>query len=194
MCRTLASRSFQRFFSFKNAFSVIFSLSLNLRLVHIFEISAKFRFFWFPLQTILKKFFLNSYKVLLFSEDKRSNKIETAQYFKNVFLWNSLFSRPNQKLIKHIKCLKKCKNHWTLKHKVLRYCGWLWNSCLWQLFLNLSMTSLRSSCILAGCLWHLASDSCWLAVKQLSTRAWPDRGLWGTASWSAAQFLSSHVG
>ncbi len=35
---------------------------LDARVVHIFEISAKFRFFLYPLRPILKKFFLNSYK------------------------------------------------------------------------------------------------------------------------------------
>jgi hypothetical protein len=34
-----------------------FPLLLTSRLLHIFEISAKFGFFWYPLRTILKKFF-----------------------------------------------------------------------------------------------------------------------------------------
>ncbi len=35
---------------------------LDARVLHIFEISAKFRFFLYPLHPILKKFFFNSYK------------------------------------------------------------------------------------------------------------------------------------
>ncbi len=58
MCRNLASRNSQRFFSLKNSFLLnflsawkirfsvnFFPLLLNSRLLHIFEISAKFRFF-----------------------------------------------------------------------------------------------------------------------------------------------------
>ncbi len=36
--------------------------NLDARFLHIFEISVKFRFFWYPLRPILKKFFFNSYK------------------------------------------------------------------------------------------------------------------------------------
>ncbi len=35
---------------------------LDARVLHIFEISVKFRLFWYRLRTILKKFFFNSYK------------------------------------------------------------------------------------------------------------------------------------
>ncbi len=35
---------------------------LDARVLHIFEISAKFRFFWYPLHPILKNFLKNSYK------------------------------------------------------------------------------------------------------------------------------------
>jgi hypothetical protein len=55
--------------------------------------------------------------VLLFSEDKRSNKIETIQYFKKCFFITSFrISRPIQKHMKHIEFLKKCQNHWTPVH------------------------------------------------------------------------------
>jgi hypothetical protein len=69
MCRTLASRSFKRFFLRKTIFCKI-SKSLkiqffcknvfpfaNLRLLYTFEISGKFRFFGYPVHPILKKFF-----------------------------------------------------------------------------------------------------------------------------------------
>ncbi len=36
------------------------SLLTNSRLQHIFEISAKFRFFWYPVRPISKRFFFNS--------------------------------------------------------------------------------------------------------------------------------------
>jgi hypothetical protein len=35
---------------------------LDARVLHIFEISAKFRFFWYPLHPVSKNFFFNSYK------------------------------------------------------------------------------------------------------------------------------------
>ncbi len=58
MCRILASRSFQRFLAEKNQFFYnFFPPLLNSRLLHICEISAKFRFFWYPLWTVLKIFF-----------------------------------------------------------------------------------------------------------------------------------------
>ncbi len=68
MCRTLVLRSFQRFFLRRTLFSKnlifckFFPLSLNSRLLHISEISAKFCFFWYPLWSILKKFVSHSYK------------------------------------------------------------------------------------------------------------------------------------
>ncbi len=49
------------------------------------QISAKFRFFWYPLRIILRKFF------------------PTLR-----------ISRPNLKNMKHIEFQKKCQNHWTL--------------------------------------------------------------------------------
>ncbi len=53
-------------------------------------ISAKFCFFWYPARPISTKFFFNSYKGwrYFFSKDKRSNKIETVQYFKKHFFIN----------------------------------------------------------------------------------------------------------
>jgi hypothetical protein len=59
---------------------------LDARVLHIFEISAKFRFFWYPLHPFQRNF----YSTLLrdgacFLEVKRSNKIETVQYFKKRF-------------------------------------------------------------------------------------------------------------
>ena len=75
---------------------------LDARVLHIFEISAIFRFFWYPLHPISKKFFFNSYKGgAIFLEVKRSIKIETVPYFKNAFLKTSLrISRPNQNHMK----------------------------------------------------------------------------------------------
>ncbi len=47
----------------------------------------------------------------LFSEDKRSNKIETIHISKNAFLKTSLrISRPNQKRKKEYWIYKKCQN------------------------------------------------------------------------------------
>ncbi len=47
----------------------------------------------------------------LFSEDNRSNKIETGSIFqKNAFINLSRISRPNQKHLKHIEFLKKWPN------------------------------------------------------------------------------------
>jgi hypothetical protein len=55
---------------------------LDVRFLHIFEISTKFRFFWYPLRPILKNFFFHSYKGQCYLlEVKRSNKIENIQYF-----------------------------------------------------------------------------------------------------------------
>ncbi len=47
--------------------------------------------------------------MLLFLEDKRSNKIANVQYFfKTTFIYTSLrISRPNQNHMKHIDFLKK---------------------------------------------------------------------------------------
>ncbi len=54
----IGSKGYQKF-----SFSVeFFSLLPNSRLLHNFEIGAKFRFFWYPVRLILKKFFFNSYK------------------------------------------------------------------------------------------------------------------------------------
>ena len=41
---------------------IFFPFLPNARLLHIFEISVKFRFFWYPVCPISKKFFFNSYK------------------------------------------------------------------------------------------------------------------------------------
>ncbi len=70
MSRNLASRSSQRFFLRKTIFCKIFQVPKNLvfqkkifsllpnsRLLHIFWISAKFRFFWYPVRPISKNFF-----------------------------------------------------------------------------------------------------------------------------------------
>ncbi len=38
---------------------------LDARVLHIFEISTKFRFFWYPARPISKKFLLNSYWSIL---------------------------------------------------------------------------------------------------------------------------------
>jgi hypothetical protein len=65
-----------------------FSLLLNSRLLHIYEIRGKFRFFWHLLKTILMKFLALIRTVLLFSEVRMSNKIETIQYLKKHFFIN----------------------------------------------------------------------------------------------------------
>jgi hypothetical protein len=53
-------------------------------------------------------FQLSEGAVLIILEDKRSNKIETIQYFKNAFLKTKLrISRSNQNHMKHIEFLKK---------------------------------------------------------------------------------------
>ncbi len=70
MCRTLVSRSSQRFFlrkalfckfskSLKSQFfcKIFFSCLPKSRLLHIFEISPKFRFFWYPVHPIFTNFF-----------------------------------------------------------------------------------------------------------------------------------------
>jgi hypothetical protein len=46
-----------KFFFRKNLWEL-----LDEGVLHIFEISSKFRFFWYPLRRIMKKFFFNSYK------------------------------------------------------------------------------------------------------------------------------------
>jgi hypothetical protein len=55
--------------------------------LHILEISAKFRFFWYPARSILKKFFSTLLRDgAVFLKVKSSNKIETYQYLKKRFL------------------------------------------------------------------------------------------------------------
>jgi len=50
---------------------------------------CKFRFFWYSLCPVLKKFFFNSYKgQCYFLEVKRSKKIKTLQYLKKRFFIN----------------------------------------------------------------------------------------------------------
>ncbi len=62
---------------------------LDARVLHIFEISTKFRFFWYPARPISKKFFSTLIRdVAVFLEGKSSNKIETDQYFKRRFFIN----------------------------------------------------------------------------------------------------------
>ncbi len=62
---------------------------LGARVLHIFEISAKFRFFWYPAHPISKKFFSTLIRdSAVFLKVKSSNKIETDQYFKKRFFIN----------------------------------------------------------------------------------------------------------
>jgi hypothetical protein len=63
------------------------SLKIQFFCKNFFEISAKFGFFWYPVRPILKKFFSNYYKGRSYFF-RRSNKIETAQYFKKRFFIN----------------------------------------------------------------------------------------------------------
>ncbi len=97
---TLASISSQRFFSQINVFFAkvlknqffckFFPLLLNSRIQHIFEISAKFPLLLIPFADYFEEFFSKSYKgrCYFFSEDKRSNNVETVQYFKEPFFMN----------------------------------------------------------------------------------------------------------
>ncbi len=117
MCRSLASRSSQRFFSEKRFFAKFvkclnkfFPLLLNSRLLHIFEISAKFRFFWYPLQNILKNFFFNSYK----------GRCYFFLSIKGQITWSYDFKA---KLKTHIEFIKKFQNHWTLLGRISIICG-----------------------------------------------------------------------
>jgi hypothetical protein len=67
----------------------IFWELLDARVLHIFEISAKFRFFWYPLRLISKKFFSTLLRDgSVFLEVNRSKKIETVQYFKKTVFIN----------------------------------------------------------------------------------------------------------
>jgi hypothetical protein len=95
----------------------MFSLLPNFRLLHIFEIGAKFCFFWYPARPISKNFFKNSFKgrCYFFRRVKGQIRKKPLNISKNTFLQTSLrISRPNQKHMKHIEFLKKCQNHRTL--------------------------------------------------------------------------------
>jgi hypothetical protein len=71
----------KEFFREKNLWEL-----LDARDLHIFEISVKFCFFLYPLRPILKTFFSTLIRVgVIFWRYKRSNKIETVQYFKKHF-------------------------------------------------------------------------------------------------------------
>jgi hypothetical protein len=61
---------------------------LDAKVLHIFEISAKFCFFGYPARPISKKFFSTLIRDgAVFLEVKSSNKIETDQYFKKCFFY-----------------------------------------------------------------------------------------------------------
>ncbi len=88
--------------SLKNHFfwKKFFCLLLNTSL-HLFEISANLRFFWYPLQIISKKFFSTLIRgvAIIFLEEKRSNKIETIQYIQKMFsykLGSCLKAKPKK--------------------------------------------------------------------------------------------------
>ncbi len=55
---------------------------LDATFLHIFEISAEFHFFWYPLRQISKTFFKTLIRDgAIYLEAKRSNEIETVQWF-----------------------------------------------------------------------------------------------------------------
>ncbi len=97
MSRSLVFGKKEKFFYRKTEYLRTFSEKRSLetfdtRVLHIFEISAKFRFFWYPLCPIL-----NSYKGrCCFFKVKSSNKIETVIYFKKTLFYKLVLGFQGQ--------------------------------------------------------------------------------------------------
>jgi hypothetical protein len=80
----------------KNLWELLDALDL-----HIFKISIKFCFFWYPLRLIPKKFFSTLIRDgAIFLKVKRSNKIETVQYLKKKPLFCLRISWPKHNRMK----------------------------------------------------------------------------------------------
>ncbi len=73
---------------------------LDARVLHIFEISAKFRLFSYPLCPIWRNFFSTLLRDgAVFLEVKRSKKIETVQYFKKTPFYKQVLGFQGQSKI-----------------------------------------------------------------------------------------------
>jgi hypothetical protein len=74
---------------------------LDAGVLHIFEISSKFRFFWNPLRKIMKKFFFNSYKgAWYFFGSWKVKKARNRSILKKTLFYSLRILRPNQNHMK----------------------------------------------------------------------------------------------